>query len=42
MMTEAEKDEEDVFMNPGKIEEMERRKEEKKEMHRQRLLNEEI
>ena len=33
-MTAAEKEDEDIMMNPGKIEEMEKRREEAKEIRR--------
>ena len=41
-MSAAEKEEEDILMNPGKIEENMRRKEEVKEARKQRLLDEEL
>jgi hypothetical protein len=42
MMSGAEKEEEEFFLNPGKIEELQKKKDEKLECRRQKLLNEEI
>ena len=38
-MTGHEKDEEEIFMNPGKIEEIQKRKVEREQEKRKRLLN---
>jgi len=41
-MTGAEKDEEEMFMNPGKIEEIQQRKEDNNKRMRDKLLNEQL
>lgn len=41
-MTSSEKDEEELFLNPGKIEEIQKRKNEQQEDKRARLLNENV
>lgn len=41
-MTGSEKDEEEMFLNPGKIEEIQRRKHDQQEQKRSKLMNENV
>ena len=41
-MTGAEKEEEEMFMNPGRIEEIQKKKEEVLQSKRDKLLNEDL